>query len=433
MKFIYSDCLDYIDPGYDFIQDRNCEGREKYWDDMFAHEYMDRPPYDGILVSRGVVGDHLSKGKYSDCEGMRFRREGARTFLRYHEDKFPGTLVFGDCGAFQYVKMAEPPYTPEDMIEFYADGGFTHGCSIDHIIFHFDPALDEDGIFNSRVPEDARNRFEITLHLAEKFIKLSRQLNDRFIPLGVVQGWSPMSMARAAQSLVGMGYKYLAIGGLVPLRPVDIHKVLSAIRNAIHDDVRIHLLGFAKADQLSEFFDYKLSSFDTSSPMIRAFKDGNRNYYFPSKTDTIQYFKAIRIPQALENNTLKKKIKSGRYTQEDLLTRESKALESIRGFAARRAELDKALEALRSYSEVLTWNDEKNDAQNEAALDALSEEYRKTLAERPWERCNCRVCRECGVEVIIFRSSNRNKRRGMHNLEVFYNQLEKLREQNGHV
>jgi hypothetical protein len=238
---------------------------------------------------------------------------------------------------------------------------------------------------------------------------------------------------RAAQSLAGMGYNYLAIGGLVPLRAVDIHRVLSSIRAGISEDVKIHLLGFAKADQLSEFFQYKLSSFDTSSPMIRAFKDGKRNYYFSDETGSIHYFKAIRIPQALENNTLKKKIKSGRYTQEDLLARESRALRLIREFSARRTDLDTTIEAVKHYSKVLSWNDEKSDAQNEASLDALSAEYRETLAARPWERCNCRVCRECGVEVVIFRSSNRNKRRGMHNLEVFYGQLEKLRKQNGYV
>ncbi|MEN6440775.1 MAG: tRNA-guanine transglycosylase DpdA [Syntrophobacter sp.] len=433
MKFIYADCLDYIDPGYNFIQDQNSEDRQKYWSDVFAHEYMDRPPYDGILVSRGIVGDHFSKGKYSDSEAMRFRREGARSFLRYFEEKYPGSIVLGDCGAFQYTRMPHPPYTPEDMMEFYSDGGFTHGCSIDHIIFHFDPALDEDGFFNSRVPDDARNRYEITLQLAEGFIKISRDLKGRFTPLGVVQGWSPLSMARAAQSLAGMGYNYLAIGGLVPLRAVDIHRVLSAIRDAIPAKLQIHLLGFAKADQLSEFFRYKVSSFDTSSPMIRAFKDGKRNYYFQEENGSIRYFKAIRIPQALENNTLKNKIRSGRYTQEDLLARESQALSSIREFAARHKALDETLEDVRAYSRFLTSSDEKSEAQNEASLDTLSDEYRQTLEARPWERCHCRICRECGVEAIIFRSSNRNKRRGMHNLEVFYSQLEHLRKLNGYV
>ncbi len=433
MKFIYTDCLDYIDPEYDFIRDRSGEGRKRYWDDLFAHEYMDTPPYEGILVSRGVVGDHLSKGKYSDSEIMRFRREGAREFLRYNKERYPGSLVLGDCGAFQYVKMSEPPYTPEDMIEFYSDGGFTHGCSIDHIIFLFNPALDEGGFFNSDVPEDARNRYEITLTLAQKFLKISKILKNNFTPIGVVQGWSPMSMARAAQSLVGMGYTYLAIGGLVPLRANDIHQVLSAVRSAIPTNVEIHLLGFAKADHLSEFFKYNVSSFDTSSPMIRAFKDGRRNFYLPTEAGNIQYYKAVRIPQALENNTLKKKLKSGKCSEEDLLIHERKALSAIRGYAEYKVGLEEVLNAVLEYSEFLFWSDTKSEMQNMTFLDALCKEYRETLAARPWEQCGCRACKDCGVEVIIFRSSNRNKRRGMHNLVVFHNQLEKLKKVHGYA
>lgn len=431
MKFIYPDCLDFIDPDYDFLRDRHGEGREKYWDDQFAHEYMERPPYDGLLVSRAIVGDHIFRGHYTDSEAMRFRRDGARTFLRYSELKYPETMVFGDCGAFQYVKMEEPPYSPEDMIEFYADGRFTHGCSIDHIIFLFDPKLDEGGFFNSDVPADARKRFEITLDLAERFLKLSPKLGNRFTPIGVVQGWSPMSMARAAQSLVGMGYRYLAIGGLVPLKTPEIHKALSAVRGAIPANIQIHLLGFAKADQLHEFFRYNINSFDSSSPMIRAFKDGNRNYFFPNSLDIMNYYKAIRIPQALENNTLKKQIKHGRNSQEDLLKREAQSLDFIRRYAHHKAGLEETIEAIKNYSMELNWKDTIGDEQNLNVINKLANEYRRTLSTRPWEECKCRACRESGVEIVIFRSSNRNKRRGMHNLKVFYDHVCRLRGQNG--
>ena len=44
----------------------------------------------------------------------------------------------------------------------------------------------------------------------------------------------------------------------------------------------------------------------------------------------------------------------------------------------------------------------------------------------PWKKCKCQVCKKCGIEVAIFRGSNRNKRRGMHNLYVFNNQLKKI-------
>jgi len=430
MKFIYADCMDLIDPEYDFMGDCHSEKRVKYWGDQFAHEYLDRPPYDGILVSRGVVGDHISKGKYSETESMRFRREGGRTFLRYTLDRFPGSLLFGDCGAFQYVKQDVPPYSADEMVEFYADGGFTHGCSIDHIIFEFNPLYDERRLFDPRIPDDAKRRYEITLDLAEKFLKAAQKLGSGFTPLGVVQGWSPKSMATAAQALVGMGYTYLAIGGLVPLRAEDIHLVLSAIRNAVRPEIRLHLLGFAKADQLPQFLKYDITSFDTSSPMIRAFKDGTKNYFLPDGRGILQYFKAIRIPQALENNTLKKKIKTGRYSQEELITRETRALCLLREYAKNGNNLEDTLNAVRHYSEVLVCKDENTDQQNSASLDLLMKQYHNTLVARPWEHCRCRVCREAGVEVIIFRSSNRNKRRGMHNLAVFYDYLNRLRDGN---
>ena len=429
MKFIYSDSLDYIDPNYDFLRDQYGEGRVKYWDDNFAHEYMDSPPYDGILVSRGVVGDHQSSGRYSDAEAIRFRRDGARKFLRYYKEKYPESLVFGDCGAFQYVKMPLPPYSPEDMISFYIDGGFTHGCSVDHIIFQFDTKMDEFHLFPPVIPEDIKIRYEVTLELASEFIKLASQLKNGFIPIGVVQGWSPLSMAKAADSLIKMGYKYLAIGGLVPLQSADIHKILSAIRDAVHYDIQIHLLGFAKADNLKEFFKYSISSFDTASPMIRAFRDARRNYFLYDNNGSIKYYTAIRIPQAFENNILKKKIRSGQYNQEFVVMKETEALRCIRGYAENKIDLEETIEALKNYSKILIWNETLSEEKNLQALNTLMNHYRLTLKDRPWDKCNCRVCRDCGVEAIIFRSSNRNKRRGMHNLENFYNHLGKLKEQ----
>ena len=54
--------------------------------------------------------------------------------------------------------------------------------------------------------------------------------------------------------------------------------------------------------------------------------------------------------------------------------------------------------------------------------------YADTLTDRPWEHCSCRVCRVAGVEALIFRTSNRNKRRGIHNLHVFHTHLSEFRQ-----
>src|SRR5262249_41021687 len=141
MKFIFADSLDYVDPRYDFIADRSPVDREPYWHDAFPHEILGHAPYDGILVSRGIVDHRAGTAKYSEGQARRFRMVGARKFLRFTQEKFPGTLMFEDCGAFAYHKEPAPPYTPEDMAEFYNDGGFSHGCSVDHIIFEFDTDL----------------------------------------------------------------------------------------------------------------------------------------------------------------------------------------------------------------------------------------------------------------------------------------------------
>jgi hypothetical protein len=59
MRFIFADSLDYVDPAYDFIADRNGARRVVHRDDEFPHEFLERAPYDGMLVSRGIVGDNL--------------------------------------------------------------------------------------------------------------------------------------------------------------------------------------------------------------------------------------------------------------------------------------------------------------------------------------------------------------------------------------
>jgi len=49
--------------------------------------------------------------------------------------------------------------------------------------------------------------------------------------------------------------------------------------------------------------------------------------------------------------------------------------------------------------------------------------YAKTLRDRPWKECYCPICRSIGIEVIVFRGNDRNRRRGFHNLYVFHKLL----------
>ena len=425
MKFIFADSLDYVDPDYDFAAERNGRGRCVHRDDEYPHEFLAEAPYDGILVSRGIVGDVVKTGKYTTAQSMRFRREGARKFLRYSDDHYPDSMMVGDCGAFTYRNMPEPPFHADDTAEFYADGGFSHGCAPDHLIFDFDDAGAERS--SSEVPRDIKARFEVTLQNAAEFKVAAKRVGPSFTPLGVIQGWSATSMAASAAALARMGYDYLAVGGTVPLRISQICRALSAIREAVPDGVRLHVLGFGKIENLHDIDRYGVASFDTTSPLVRAFKDATKNYWARNGQGTLSYYTAIRIPQSTENPKLKAMALEGKVNQEHIRELERRALDAVRDFAARRTSLDQALDGIMAYWAELNWAGEASPSRRALSVERQRQVYARTLGDRPWEACTCRTCQEVGVEALLFRSSNRNKRRGIHNLKVFHDHLKQHR------
>lgn len=426
MKFLYSDTQDYVDPEYDFINDRNPPGRERYWDDQYAHEMMTPVPYDGLLMSMSAIrqaeGVASSKVRYSTSEEQRLLRVGAPKFLRYDGPQFKDAMVMGDCGAFAYVDHEKPAYSPDEVVEFYADGRFTHGVSPDHIIFD----CDLENPPRSAMPTGVQDRYDITQANAQRFLQLAQLEGLPFEPMGPVQGWSPRSMAEAAVSLEKMGYKYLAIGGLVPLKVDAIHAVLTELRSAIKPSTNIHLLGFAKADHIHEFVKYDITSFDSTSPLIRAFKDAKRNYYMESPKGGLQYYAAIRIPQALENTRLMQGIKRGIFSAEDLQRREQRALQTLRAFDQDKASEVDTLDVVMDYQQFLLLGDDKlTTEKREREFAKTRKMIAETLRDRPWKSCGCDICTKIGVEVIIFRASNRNKRRGFHNLGVYHQHVQR--------
>jgi hypothetical protein len=426
MKFLYSDTQDFVDPNYDFLRDRSPPDRERYWSDLYAHEIMEKAPYDGLLVSmsavRTAVGVAASKVRYSTAEEQRLLRDGARKFLRFGAPEHKQLMLMGDCGAFAYVDHPEPAYKPSEVVEFYLDAGFTHGVSPDHVIFQ----CELDNPPASKMPEDTLRRYEITLENARTFFRLARAEGSPFEPIGAVQGWSPKSMAKASTDLVKMGFRYLAIGGLVPLKVEAIKQVLQAIRDKIGPTPSLHLLGFAKADHIDEFVRFGITSFDSTSPLIRAFKDERANYYLENSDGGIDYYTAIRIPQAMENARLMQGIKRGIFGAEDLLLREQKALSTLRQYDKGQTSAEATLEAVMDYHQFLVRGEGASLTDQERTLQKTSTRVERTLRAQPWKACNCAICQAVGVEVIIFRSSNRNKRRGFHNLGVYHRHLHKI-------
>jgi hypothetical protein len=426
MKFFYSDTQDYVDPDYDFLNDLHGPNREKYWSEQYAHEMLSDLPYDGLLVAMsGVVaarGMATNRVRYTKSEAQRLLNQGVRSFFRLEGPRYKGFSVMGDCGAFAYADQDQPPYEPQEVIDFYMDSCFDSGVSPDHVIFDCDMTNPARSDVNKKI----RERYDVTLSQAEEFLKLAKAEDDTFTPIGAVQGWSPESMANAAKALESMGYSYLAVGGLVPLGDAQIKTVLSFIRSKISPKTRIHLLGFAKAETIQEFTNFGITSFDSTSPLIRAFKDQRSNYYSPSPGDTgLNYYAAIRIPQALDNMRLQQGIKEGKLNPSTLVEAEKKALSLIRDFDKGEAGIKETLNAVIDYQRFLLEVDAKDTTSVDKKLSELAKRVERTLEDQPWKKCSCDICSKVGVEVIIFRSNNRNRRRGFHNLHVYRNHLKK--------
>ncbi len=221
-------------------------------------------------------GTSEGSGRYTLAQRHRFYRVGVREFFRLGGSKLE---TMGDCGAFSYIREPVPPVTAEEVFDFYDECGFDYGVSVDHIIGAFRPELDKTRPGVDPLFDEWRKRQEITLQLAREFWRLCRKRQPRFEPMGVTQGWSPRSHARAATALQKMGYRTIALGGLVPLKTAEILAVLEAVAAVRKPETRLHLFGVTRCEHFEQFAQFGVASFDSTSPLRQAFKDDRDNYH----------------------------------------------------------------------------------------------------------------------------------------------------------
>lgn len=461
-----------MDPDYDFIKDQLNRSGNPLDHDVYAHELLESPSYDGILISKVNI-DNATLKKRDDIQ-----RLGIRKFLRLPDD-YP---IMGDCGAFSYLTQENPPYTTEAVLDYYHTLGFDYGVSVDHLIV---------GSYMKDVKERNR-RYELTLRNAQDFIQKYQAGKEKFgytfTPIGIAQGWDPKSFRNAVQALIDMGYNYVALGGLAREKSLTIYEILLEIAPIIpHENFKMHLFGVVRDNMefMKVFNQLGVTSFDSASPLRRAWLGSEHNYYCPEKSE--KYYAAIRIPDArassprikqqirnylrelyfskskdmeelresnfenLEKFTLKmvkaydlgsksvgeslseiKEFSQSNNISLDNLEEyaeifrmldcfkelEHRALSSLRAYDKGELDIDSTLQAILDYDETLGEDREKH-----------LHYYRETLKDMPWKRCACRICQNNGVEVIIFRGNNRNRRRGFHNTRVFYKHISSLKEE----
>ncbi|GAA0254403.1 hypothetical protein GCM10010492_63980 [Saccharothrix mutabilis subsp. mutabilis] len=397
MKFYFPDSQDLVSPTYDFINDEYLPTRVRQRDDVYAHEVAKPSPYDGILVSKAIVdGSMKGSGKYAAPQRARLYRLGVREFFR-----LPAKMSsLGDCGAFNYVDEEHPPYTVDEVLDFYEECEFDAGVSIDHVIFGYMPGAGESDVDTAWV-----KRRHISLELAEKFYAAVQERDSPVEPVGAAQGWSPASYADSVARLQNIGYRRIALGGMVPLKTHEILACLEEIAPLLLPDTQLHLLGITRVDSMERFAEHGVTSFDSTSAFRQAFMDDRNNYHTADGAYT-----AVRVPQVDGNPALKRAILSGAISQRDAIAAERACLAALRGYDKGTVELDEVMTALATYEELVIGST--------PTKKSYLTHYRRTLEARPWKSCPCALCKEHGIEIAIFRGTERNKRRGFHNLTV---------------
>lgn len=401
MKYFIPDNDDRVDPNFNFItEDSNVElveGLKAYDRDVYSHEIYENPNYDGILVSKVAVPKNSVKEK-------RIKEIGIHNYLRYPKE-YP---VMGDCGAFSYIKDEVPPYTTDEILDYYENLGFDIGVSIDHLILGY--ADDEN---------ERERRFKITQDNAAEFIKKHKEGNYTFKPSGIAQGWDVESYVRAVSALLDMGYKHISIGSLALAKTEYIVSVLQGIKPLLKEDTELHLFGVQRLEAIKVFRQLGVTAFDSSSSLRTAWTSATKNYFGVDG----EFYAAARVPQS-DGSIIKKLVENGQGSFEKYKNLELEALDALRKFD--KSEISKE-DAFNSLMKYMLSTCKPNEREKKEKL--YTREYTRLLKEMPWKKCNCDICKSVGIEVAIFRGNNRNRRRGFHNTHVFYELFKKIRDE----
>ena len=316
-------------------------------------------PLDGILVSKPKIDSKKVMN--------RLLREGIHRYLDYH------AIIFGDCGAFTYVSKDDPPYNPIEVLAYYDLCGFDYGATVDHLIF---PAF-----FSQK-----EKRYEVTLRNAElMFREWDGKYRNGLTLVGVAQGWDVQTYCDAVKRLVEIGFSYVAIGSLARRPSRFILELVRSIDSMLKDmgsKIKLHLFGVGRINLVDDLAKFRVTSFDTATILRQAWLRQREGYYLEGETYT-----AIRIrPEEKAGGEL---------------------LQKLRLYDNGKLSLEEAMSEIRKIENREEW---------------LSL-YERTLREKPWTRCGCKLCEELGIDIAVFRGSERNMRRGFHNVWQFYKAL----------
>jgi hypothetical protein len=328
LKYFMPENDDRVDPNFNWITEEHSKDRNPLAD-FYAHELYDKPNYDGVLISKINIDQTKTRKEQILNAG------GLHEFLRLSND----IPLYGDCGAFSYIRKEKPPYATDEILEYYEQMGFDIGTSIDHLIIG---KIAED--------EEKRNfRYNLTLKNAADFLKKHSEGNYNFTPSGVAQGWDVESYKNSCMELIKMGYKHISLGGLALAKSEEILEILKAIAPIVPENLEIHLFGAARLEYIDVFHKLGVTSFDSTTFLKKAWGSASGGNYFTDK----EKYAAIRIPQSDVHPKVKELVNRGINTAEAFLALEQKSLKSVREFDKGNFDLTNTVETVLEYDSHL--------------------------------------------------------------------------------
>lgn len=402
LTYFLPDWDDLLDPNFDFANDCFSRSTRAERGDRHCHQLM--KPFrmcDGILVS--LAQRQTSKGPLRRLDGTERQSlipEDLHAFFGLDKNQY----LFGDCGAFSYVGEPEPTISTEQALALYELYHFDLGASVDHI-----PV--------KTLPESERQRrVQITVNNAEDFIQKWRRRGRLFTPVGTVQGTNPQQYADYVSQYYDMGYRHLAIGGLVPMQDAAIEAIVKAISEAadrLSERPWLHLYGIYRPKLQLKFRKFCINSFDSATYFRKAWLRSDQNYLSVDGT----WHTAIRVPMTRDPRT-RKRLEQSDVDIIEAERQEQEALRLLEKYGQGYAGIDETLDAVLEYDQQL---------QRASDIRSMRERYRRTLESKPWQDCDCPFCQKLGIHMLIFRGGNRNRRRGAHNTVRLYQDTRKTK------
>ena len=393
MRFFIPEWDDRVDPDFNFQIDAhsathnaNPVNNDAYMWDIFG---IDQVPFDGVLVSIATLQGTTTKYK-------QIREKGIHTFLGLPKT-FP---LMADCGAFSYIKENIPPYKTADVLKIYSDLGFNYGVSVDHLVV---PAFREQN----------QDRMRITYENGVEAYQIwKKDFKDDFQLIVAIQGAEIQDYLKMYNHFLLRGIRHLAFGSLVRAPTSFIARLLDVLIEDIKTTNVIpeylHFFGIARCTLFPKFKaleDLGIEvAFDSASYLRKAWlgAPSSQNNYL---SNNWKGYTAIRVPPDVPKK------------QQDFLDSQTyrkaagRCLLSLRAYDKGKATLDSTMKSLKRFNTLIG---ERSD---------LIHYYKRTLENKPWQSCDCPICRKTGIDVAIFRGNNRNRRRGFHNVRVFYQML----------